>query len=149
MLSPILEIAIFAVGTTNNRKGMNQIETAKAHGWNVLQYAAANEKLFTDNYANMGKERKTTFFSDLSIAEWFGNSAVYETNTEVLASWGGNIEYITEYCICLNHKIWQHYKDNKILAKIYNDLWEQCEQFILDRFQNDQDALNYYYEMTD
>ena len=128
---------------------MDQIETARAHGWNVLQYAAANEKMFSENYANMGKERKTTFFADLSIAEWFGKSAIEETNRDVLKSWGHDIEYLAEYCVCLNHKIWQHYKENKDLAQLYNALWEQCQDFILDKFQNDQDALSYYYEITD
>ena len=128
---------------------MDQIETARAHGWNVLQYATANEKMFSENYANMGKERKTTFFADLSIAEWFGKSAIEETNRDVLKSWGHDIEYLAEYCVCLNHKIWQHYKENKDLAQLYNTLWEQCQDFILDKFQNDQDALTYYYEITD
>ena len=42
---------------------------------NVLTYAAGCDAYFEDAMREIGKEKKTTFFSDLGIAEWYGEKS--------------------------------------------------------------------------
>lgn len=119
-------------------------------GYNVFQYANGNEVLFEMVVSDFGYERKTTFFSDLSIAEWCKQErGVRDTYENVMRSWLDNIEYITEFCMCLNHKIWQHHKDNEPLAKVYDELWQDCDARIIEHYKEDEEALDYYYRTTD
>lgn len=114
---------------------------------NIFEYAAQCEKMFE---ANIMYERKTTFFSDLSIAECFGVNAIEDTNKRVLKEWLNNIEYITEYSMCLNHKIWQHHGAGKYdLAKVYDRLWKDCVDKIVEHYKDNDDAMSYYYDITD
>ena len=78
----------------------------------VLKYAAIQQATFAANMRENGKEPKTTFYGDLSIAEYYGPSHVQETFQRVKTDWGGNVQYWTEFVICLNWKIWQWYKKN-------------------------------------
>ena len=118
---------------------------------NVLQWASANEAWWERMMREeSGYERKTTFFSDLSIAEWCGQeSGVRDTYENVMRSWLDDIVYITEFCMCLNHKIWQHYKDNEPLAKVYDELWQDCDNKIIEHYKEADEALGYYYRVTD
>lgn len=95
----------------------------------VLKYAAIQQATFAANMRENGKEPKTTFYGDLSIAEFYGPKDVQETFQRAKTDWGGNVEYWTEFVICLNWKIWQWYKKNDELAKLYNTLWEQADKF--------------------
>lgn len=63
------------------------------------------------------------------------------------ANWGGNVQYWTELVICLNWKIWQWYNKNDELAKLYNTLWEQADEYARDTFTGDD--LDYFYTETD
>ena len=76
----------------------------------VLKYAAIQQATFTANYRDMGHEPKTTFYGDLSIAEFYGPASVQETFDRAKTDWGDNVEYWTEFVICLNWKIWQWHK---------------------------------------
>ena len=58
---------------------MNKVQefAAKNGITNVFHYAAAEEKCVFERQADeCGYERKATFFSDLSIAEWYGADSV-------------------------------------------------------------------------
>lgn len=114
---------------------------------NVFAYAAANEQMFEDNYNDMGHKRLTTFFSDLSIAEWYGIPSVKDTFNNVMKHWSKDTKYFTEFVICLNHKIWQHYEDDEPLARVYNELWEKASAYVEANWKGDD--LSYYYQMTD
>lgn len=119
----------------------------KTYGMNVFQYAAANERMFEENYFH---ERKTTFFSDLSIAEFVsGIKGVKDTFKQVVDSWLTNEVYFSEFVICLNHKIWQHYNDDKKLAEVYDELWRKAEELCLEAWKDDEKKLDYYYQITD
>jgi hypothetical protein len=114
---------------------------------NVFEYAASMEICF-ENFLNaVGKERKTTFFSDLSIAEWYGIDSVKDTYKRVVASWKDDVVYMSEFVIALNQKIWQHYETDRKLAKVYNDLWIECDDFCREHFEDDD--LSYYFEYID
>ena len=76
-----------------------------------------------------GYKPKTTFFEDFSIADNFGIEAVKDTYERAIetAKFMG-YEYLTEFVMALNWKIWQHYETNEPLARVYNELWmKACE----------------------
>lgn len=115
---------------------------------NCFIYAAACEKMFEENYSECGHERKTTFFSDLSIAEYVeGAKGVKETFNRVVKDWKNDPVYFTEFVVCLNHKIWQHYEKNPSLAQVYNDLWEKASEIAEKTFKGKD--LSYYYDIID
>ena len=114
---------------------------------NVFQYAMGMEQCFEQFLQSVGKERKTTFFSDLSIAECYGINAVKETYRDVMASWGDHLEFMCEWVICLNQKIWQHYDKHRELAKVYDDLWRKADDYCRKNFKGEE--LRKYYDYID
>lgn len=114
---------------------------------NVLNYAARCEAWWKKFVSDMGYEPQTTFFSDLSIAECWGAKGIKDTYKNVMRSWGKNIKYITEFCLCLNHKIWQLYESKPEIAKVYDELWRECSTHIQDNFKGED--LEYFYRVTD
>lgn len=95
----------------------------------------------------MGYTPKTTFWSDFTLAEHYGVAAIRDTYERSFRDWHGNLEYITELVLVLNHKIWQHHEHNDQLASIYNDLWKEADAWCMENLHGD-DA-EYYFETTD
>ena len=132
----------------------------------VFEYAACCEKMF-ENYLNeVGSyRRKTTFYSDLSIAEFIGGvSAIKDTYQRVIKEWIDNIEYITEICMSLNLKQFEwDAKYRKMIeisdseraqhsAKIMNcyiELFMECDKAIIEHYADREKELDYYYQTTD
>lgn len=73
---------------------------------------------------------KTTFATDFSIADCWGEEAVIDTYKRSFDSFKDDIRYITSLSLVLNHKIWEHYKTNEKLAKVYNRLWLQLGEYV-------------------
>ena len=114
----------------------------------VFVYASRCEANFEAFLKSVGKTRKTTFFADLSIAEWCeGAKGVKDTYKRVIKAWKDDVEYMSEFVIALNQKIWQHYEKNRNLAKVYNDLWMECDNLCRNNFKGKE--LRYYYKYTD
>ena len=116
---------------------------------NVFHYAAAEEKcVFERQAAEFGYTRKTTFFSDLSIAEWFGANSVRETYKSVVDAWLHDVVYFTEFVMCLNWKIWEwHARGNDELGGLYDELWKKADALACETYKGE-DA-DYYYRTTD
>lgn len=115
---------------------------------NPLIYPALAEQWWRNMLASMTDyEPKTTFFSDLSIAECFGVNAIKDTYNQVIKEWGSNIVYITEFTMCLNHKIWQLYEVDEPTAEIYDGLWRKACEYVVTHFKGED--LSYYYRITD
>lgn len=104
---------------------------------NVFAYASINEQYFEQFLESVGKERKTTFFADLSIAEWFGTNAVDDTYNRVMKSWGDDLEYMCEWVIALNQKIWQQHESNPELGRLYDELWRKADEYCMNHFKGD------------
>ena len=117
----------------------------------VYEYANVCTKMFEANLGNVGNyRRRTTFYADLSIAEYYGEANVKDTYNRVMKEWLDNIEYITEFVLCLNWKCWEHHdRDNHGLAVLYHDLYYKSVDEVMEHYKNDQKALLYYYEITD
>lgn len=104
---------------------------------NIFEYASKCEANFEYFLNSVGKERKTTFFSDLSIAEWCGVEAVCDTYKRVMDSWGDDLEYMCEWVIALNQKIWQHNDSNPSIGKVYDMLWREADEYCMNHFKGD------------
>lgn len=98
--------------------------------------------------AMTGYKPITTFYEDFSIADRFGKAAVldtYKRGFKTAKAMGH--EYLTEFVMALNWKIWEHYETNEPLARVYNDLWAKAADYALDNLKGDE--LDYYLRVTD
>lgn len=101
-------------------------------------------KIKTWNIEQMtGYKPITTFYEDFSIADHFGISAIKDTFKRALKGWKRDYEYMTEFVMALNWKIWEHYDNNKIIAKEYNELYEQAYAYCVNHFKGEE--LQYFY----
>ena len=116
-------------------------------GLPVLEYAAIQQAAFAAQMRDTGKEPQTTFYGDLSIAEFYGPKDIQETFQRVKTAWGENVEYWTEFVISLNWKIWQWHKKNAELSALYTTLWEQADEYARKTFTGED--LDYFYKQTD
>ena len=137
---------------------MAYIETKK----DIFTYAMSEEHMFElALMQNSGYERKTTFYADLSIAEYFGVDSVKDTFDRVMESWIDDIKYITEFALCVNWKSWEMYDryekcgdstykgHYKKLGILYSEMYYDVRDKVLDHFKGNEDALHYYFETTD
>lgn len=94
-----------------------------------------------------GYKPKTTFYVDLSLADYFGLDAIQNTFDHVMQEWQNDYVYLTEFVMALNWKIWEHYESNEAYAKLYNRLWEAASEYAMTTLKGDE--LDYYLRTTD
>ena len=96
-----------------------------------------------------GYKPLTTFYTDFSIADNFGEKAVKETYNRAFKEWKDNIKYVTELAMALNWKIWEHfeYEGKRNLANLYDKLYWKTDEFITNHFKGED--LAYYFRTTD
>lgn len=94
-----------------------------------------------------GYKPKTTFYEDFSIADIFGIGAVKDTYKNAFEGWKDDYEYLTELVMALNWKIWEHYKDNEPLARVYDELWRKAHAYAVDNLKDEE--LTYYLRTID
>lgn len=98
--------------------------------------------------AMTGYKPVTTFYTDFSIADLFGVSAIrdtYQRGIETAKALG--YKELTEFVMVLNWKIFEHHQTNAGFAELYNDLWLMAETVARETLQGDE--LLYYYQTTD
>lgn len=94
------------------------------------------------------EEFTTTFQSDFTIAEKFGEKAIEDTYRRAFKEWKDNYKYLTELVIVLNHKCWDHYhKGNQKLSALYEDLYYKTHDYALDHLKGEE--FDYYWKKTD
>ena len=99
------------------------------------------------SYGSRNNERvETTFWEDFTIAEHFGVSAIKDTYERAFNEWKGNIKYMTELSMVLNHKCW-HFEYNQQLCELYCELWEKVDGYIMSKFKGDD--IQFYLNITD
>lgn len=98
--------------------------------------------------AETGYTPITTFYTDFSIADKFGVSAIKDTYRRGIetAKFLGYKE-LTEFVMALNWKIYEHYPQNQLFAELYDTLWRKADDFAREYLQGDE--LSYYYWTTD
>lgn len=102
---------------------------------------------FREFMSENGYTVQTTFWEDFTIADLFGLSAIRDTYNRAFKEWNEDYKFLTELVLVLNHKIWQHHKTRPEVAALYNDLWEQADQYAVDNLKDDE--LSYFLEVTD
>lgn len=101
---------------------------------------------FKEFMAENGYELQTTFWEDFSIADHFGISAIKDTYNRAFNEWKEDYTYLTELVLVLNNKIGQHYDSRLDIAKLYNSLWEEADQYARENLRGDE--LSYFYSTT-
>lgn len=94
-----------------------------------------------------GYEPISTFYTDFSIADMFGVSAIKDTYKRAMEGWKNNYKMLTELVMVLNWKIWEHYERNEKYAELYNELWTKADIYAQDNLKGDE--LRYFYATTD
>ena len=97
----------------------------------------------------IGYKPITTFWQDFSIADVFGAAAVNDTARRVWDEWHNDYKMITEMIMVLNHKSWFYAEKNTALCTIYSDLYYFYDAEFLKEFENNKEALSYYFKITD
>lgn len=92
-------------------------------------------------------ECTTTFWTDFSIADMFGVNAIKDTFDRAFKEWKNDYKYLTELVMVLNHKIWQWYERNEVIAEVYNELWEKADAYACENLKGKE--LSYFYSTTD
>ena len=96
----------------------------------------------------MDYEMQTTFWSDFTIADAFGEAAVKDTFKRAFGEWKDDVVYVTELAIVTNWKCWEHFsKGRESLSKLYSDLYYKVSGWCIDHLKGDD--LSYYLRMTD
>ena len=122
-----------------------------------FSYGAWCERNFELNLRS-DYERKTTYTSDFSIAEWCvpieGMSAIASTLRNALMNWRDDVEFFAEIIIVLNMKSWEHTaRKNNQYGQMYSDLYYMVRDLYFDWFDKDNKqhdkAMEYYYDYVD
>jgi len=119
---------------------------------NVFEYGAISERCMERQLAETsGRERKTTFMSDLSIGEWCESwRGVFDTTRRAITEWRDNIEYIAEFVLCVNWKAWEHHaRGNENWAKFYSLLFEGVRDVMYDYYEGDEEKTSYLWQYLD
>lgn len=116
----------------------------------IFEYAAYEEQLFERMASETGYQRITTFYSDLSIAEVYGASAIKDTYKNVCENWINDYKFFTEFVMCLNWKSWEMDKRKNLqLTQLYVDLYRKADELFYQHYANDEVAKTYYFDVTD
>ena len=119
---------------------------------NVFQYAATCEANFEANLAEVGNyKRFTTFYYDLSIAEFSGGAkAVKDTFKNVVKSWLNDYKYFTEFVLSLNYKSWEwNARRNGEFVELYSELFYKAKDLFYNHYEGNEEANEYFFEVTD
>lgn len=101
---------------------------------------------YEEMIAMTGYEPKTTFWSDFSIAERFGVSAIKDTFNRAFDEWKKNYVFLTELVMVLNWKMWQ-YQNNEAMCGLYYELWGKADEYACENLKDEE--LSYFYSVTD
>lgn len=95
-----------------------------------------------------GYTPQTTFYTDFSIADYFGADAIKDTYERAFEEWHEDTIYLTELVMALNWKIWEHYENhNEPYARLYDELWRKADEYAVENLTGDD--LRYFYRTTD
>lgn len=93
-----------------------------------------------------GYEPKTTFYTDFSIADNFGVSAIKDTFKRSFENWKHNYVYLTELVMVLNWKEFEHQNNDEYL-NLYYKLWCIADEYACNNLKGDE--LTYFFRTTD
>ena len=92
-------------------------------------------------------EFKTTFWSDFTIADAFGDSAIKDTFRRAFNEWKDQAVYVTELALVMNWKCWAWNEKNDERMELYREFYYKVRDYALDHLKGPD--LKYYLETTD
>lgn len=111
---------------------------------NIFEKAQATLRPFLEM---TGYEPKTTFWQDFCVAEPFGEKAIRDTFKRAFKEWQNDKVYVTELVMVLNWKSWQYAETNERLARLYQELWGEADEWCCKNLKGED--LDYFYRTTD
>lgn len=122
---------------------------------NVFSYAYGVEQWVNDSLP-LGP-LKYTFVSDFAIADWTeGEKGVKDTYKRVKDSWLGDYKAFTEVVIALNMLSWandalrkQGFAGRDDFIRLYADLYYRAREDFYAKYENNREACDHFFEMTD
>ena len=132
-------------------KNVAHVESARVNDLDVFQYAMVCERLFEKRLKELtGRERISTFYADLSIAEYFGLNSVLDTCINVCKNWKDNVEMFSEFVLAVNWKAWEHAgRNNDNWAQAYSHLYYAIDELISQYYTDDAEKADYYFQYLD
>lgn len=139
------------------RMELNGVKLESVGNWfgtpfkSPFQYGATSEYYMEKQLREVsGRERKTTFMSDLSLGEWYGLRGLFDTIKNAMTSWCNDVEYMAEFILCVNWKSWEHdARNNGGWTKLYVSLFEKVRDLMYRYYENDEEKTQYLYEYLD
>ena len=124
---------------------------------NPFTYAAGIENWCKDFYYNAsGNKLNYTFCADFAIADWIGEDAVRETFKRVIESWGDDYKAFTEIALDINLLSWANYQliqqgitDREKWVEFYSELYYDARDEFYTRYDGNDEATDYFFEMAD
>ena len=101
-----------------------------------------------ENFVEMtGYKPVTSLWDMFTIAEKLGEKSLEDFFGKAFEKCKTNYLAMTELVIVTNHKIWEYYKTDEPLARLYNSLWEKCDLWAIENLKGDE--LEYFVSTTD
>lgn len=124
---------------------------------NVFSYANGIEQWCKNFLLNTsGTKLNYTFTHDFAIADWYGEAEVKETYNRVKASWISDYKAFTEVAMSLNVLSWannqlikQGIEDREKYVELYSELWYKAKDDFYKKYENNEEACDYFFNMTD
>lgn len=96
----------------------------------------------------METEFSTTFWSDFSIADAFGISAIKDTYKRAFNEWKDQYKYLTDLVMVLNHKCWYWFEHgNQEYSQLYSDLFYEAQDYGYEHLKGEE--LTYFWKTLD
>lgn len=103
-------------------------------------------------WKEIGYEPITTLWEDFSIADKFvgiEKDPIEDTYKRAFEFAKADYKTLTELVLVLNHKIWQWYQVDDTLARLYDTLWRMTANRFFELYEDSEEAVSYYYRITD
>lgn len=84
-------------------------------------------------------EPQTTFYADLSVAEWYGVDNVREKYNHICRESLDNVEDFAEFVMCLMVKGMSFLgRDADVIGRVYNELYHQADKLANETYTGDE-----------
>ena len=123
----------------------------------VFSYAYGIEAWIENYFKSVNFELEYTFASDLAIVDWFGNKEeVKESYNRIKNSWIDDYKAFTQVVMCVNMLSWANdqlikhcFDDREEWVDFYSDLYYQARDDFYSKYENNEEACNYFFKCTD
>ena len=85
------------------------------------------------------------------IEEDYNRDNISQLAANLYDKYGDNYTYLTELVMILNHKCWEKYNQDRILSKIYEELYYKYDELAIEQLSRagHEDELHYYLSELD